>query len=71
MERCGTGSWSALSLLRTADVSDDSQSIQFGRPSIALNRDENIVHVVFREVSTPAGTSAELWWSRRSYADCP
>jgi hypothetical protein len=72
MERCGTGTWTAPEFIRTPDggeTSNEDQLVSLSRPAIALNREENIVHVVFVEANPDDGTS-ELWWYRRAYTPC-
>lgn len=72
IERCGTGAWSAPELLRTPNGTAETQSIQYGRPSIAIDRGSNIVHVALTELDLLASPpAAEAWWVHKVYAECP
>ena len=70
MNRCGTGAWSTPELIRAVDNSNEEQGLLNGNPNMALNRQDNVAHVVFIEADRGANTS-ELWWARQSYTDCP
>lgn len=67
----GDTSWSTST--PKTPTGGNKQLAYSGRPSIALNRRDNVLHVAFVE-----NTSGELnedygeaWWARRSYSDCP
>jgi len=62
---------------RTPDVSTDDQALNFGRPSMVLDRAHDVVHIAFVEAdewegnqpSYITGGSGDLYWARASYAD--
>jgi len=76
--RCvGDPSWSYEEVRGTTDARD--QYVVEGRPSLVLNRAENIAHIVFIEAEGYTGgfqgfnsiTNADAWWYRTSYSECP
>ena len=76
IERCGLGAWSTPDLVIDPAVNgqaDDVQSIQYGRPSLALNRQDKVAHLVFVQsnATNPVGGSYRLLWSRKPYTGCP
>ncbi len=76
--RCeGDATWD-VELVRTPDATTDDQAIVYGRPSIVVNADENVVHVAFVEfdeylngfeMETP--DDSDLFWYRTGYSSCP
>lgn len=76
-ERCGTGAWSTPELIRTpASDSFNDQAIVFGRPGVALNRNEHIAHVGLIEnvgygnAYDPSTLAGEYYWLRKAYTPC-
>jgi len=51
----------------------ESQMLYSGRPYVALNKKDNVLHVVFieNENGLPNEDTGDAFWFRRSYADCP
>ena len=76
--RCVGGSWGYEEVRSSAGVLKDQFTLN-GRPSIVLNRGENIAHVAFIEAEKFGGSYGDIasnengtaWWYRDSYVDCP
>jgi hypothetical protein len=71
--RCGTEPWSAPETLRTPAIDTWDQSITYGRPVLAVNRQDNVLHVVFTEADSHNFnySDSDVIWARTSYEDCP
>jgi hypothetical protein len=71
--RCGTDAWSSPETLRTPSTDTWDQSITYGRPVLAVNRQDNVLHVVFTEADSHNFnyTDSDVIWSRTTYEDCP
>jgi len=77
-ERCPGGDW-VREIVRTPTNTDWDQTNLFGRPSLVLDRANDVVHVVFAELDEFTGgyggiapaTDSDLWWYRRDYGACP
>ena len=78
--RCGTNAWNR-DLIRTAPSATHDQFIAVGRPSLVLNRNERIAHVVLTESAAVTGPYAGRWtfngvdsttlyWYRKGYNAC-
>lgn len=76
--RCaGDSTWS-IEQVRTPDASDEDQFLAIGRPSLAINKDEQILHVLFTEADDgylggyrlSGVTDADLYWYRKEYTLC-
>ncbi|MEQ1506280.1 MAG: hypothetical protein ABMB14_28875 [Myxococcota bacterium] len=53
----------------------DHQSIRYGQPVLALNREDNVAHIVFVDAMNAedpvSSSTGNLVWARKSYTDCP
>jgi hypothetical protein len=67
----GDTSWSTTT--PKTPTGGNKQLAYSGRPSIVLNRQDNVLHVAFVENTTGElnEDDGEAWWARRSYSDCP
>jgi hypothetical protein len=70
--RCGTDPWTAPETLRTPATDTWDQSITYGRPVLAVNREDNVLHVVFTEADSHNFdySDSDVIWARTTYEDC-
>ncbi|MEQ1564384.1 MAG: hypothetical protein ABMA64_02015 [Myxococcota bacterium] len=76
--RCGSGPWSVQEV-RAPDLATDDQSLEMGRPSLVLNRDEHLAHLAlvefdeFTRRDDLGGRThhADLYWCTTPYDPCP
>jgi hypothetical protein len=74
-ERCGNGAWGAPEKLYEPATASDDLLIEYGRPNIALNKNDLILHVAMVKVNNHLRGSLEegtVYWARREYTTtCP
>lgn len=75
-QRCiGSGlGWEGPDLVRTPTDTTYYQHIAFARPNLALNRDEQLVHITFVETNTNDAntmTDGTVFWYHAPYTPCP
>jgi len=72
-ERCVGSGWTTPVVIREPDTSSWHQGINLGRIHLALNRQENLVHVAWVEWELGMGgvpDDGDIWWAWAEYDDC-